>query len=76
MVHTERLVAARELTPEIYSNKVGKVDLGFVFHYSLNEKFQEWVKKTFQEWVVILIYIFFVKWRTLSIVNEWHMFHK
>ena len=49
-MHTERLVAARELTPEIYSNKVGKVDLGFAFHYSLNEKFQEWVKKTFQEW--------------------------
>ena len=49
-MHTERLVAARELIPEIYSNKVGKVDLGFAFHYSLNEKFQEWVKKTFQEW--------------------------
>ena len=49
-MHTERLVAARRLTPQIYSNKVEKVDLGFAFHYSLNEKFQEWVKKTFQEW--------------------------
>ena len=49
-MHTERLVAARGLTPQIYSNKVEKVDLGFAFHYSLNEKFQEWVKKTFQEW--------------------------
>ena len=75
-MHTERLVAARELTPEIYSNKVGKVDLGFAFHYSLNEKFQEWVKKTFQEWDDILIYKFFVKWRTLSIVFVWHMSHK
>ena len=46
-MHTERLVATRGLTPQIYSNKVGKVDLGFAFHYSLNEKFQEWVKKNF-----------------------------
>ena len=30
----------------------------------------------FQEWVFILNYKFFVKRRTLSIVKEWHMFHK
>ena len=75
-MQTERLIAAWGWTPEIYSNKVGKVDLGFAFHYSLNEKFQEWVKKTFQEWDDILVYKFFVKWRSHSIVFVWRMSHK
>ena len=55
---------------------MGKVDLGFAFHYALNEKFQEWVKKTFQEWDDILVYKFFVKWRSHSIVFVWRMSHK
>ena len=38
LVQTERLVAARELTPEIYSNKVEKVD--FLVLHHIAEKFQ------------------------------------